>query len=168
MTNRRHTQNEILTAIDAMEARGWTINEDGSITNAKLQTKRLRHDPRAKNAEPRYFVVLDRGQATIKRSDLIAAKFDRIAATERPQPEARTLPEAQPQPVAAIEQPDEVEVDVWLNRRPETRSRPTGCAHCGGFMVRGDDNEHRCLQCGRANTPQRVLTPTERIWFRKG
>ena len=32
--SRRHTNREILAAIDALETRGWQINADGTITNA--------------------------------------------------------------------------------------------------------------------------------------
>ena len=175
MTNRRHTQNEILTAIDSMEARGWTINEDGTITNAKLPVKRVRCDSRLKNAEPRYATMLPNGrQATIKRGDILAAKFGAGAATEQPDEVEVGLglsftPETCPEPARVG--CDEAKVGLGLSFAPETCPEPAGrgpCGHCGGFMVHGDGNEHRCLQCGRANTPQRVLTPTESIWFRKG
>ena len=148
--SRRHTNAEIRAGIDALESRGWSINADGTITRTQIQVKKITHDPRLKNAEPRYSVVLDRGQATIKRSDLVAAKFGLVAAKERP---------------------NEVEVGLGRSFAPETCPEPASrgpCSHCGGFMVRGDSNERKCLQCGRANAPQRVLTPTERIWFRKG
>ena len=82
--NSRHTNAEIRAGIEWLESEGWTMNDDGTITRTRLRTKRLRHDPRAKNAEPRYFVVLDRGQATITRSDLVAAKFGLVAARKRP------------------------------------------------------------------------------------
>ena len=148
--NRRHTNAEIRAAIDALEARGWSINADGTITRTRIEVKKLFCDPRLKNAEPRYSVVFGSRQATIKPSDLIAAKFGAGAAKE---------------------QPDEVEVGLGRSFAPETCPEPASrgpCSHCGGFMVRGDGNERKCLQCGRANAPQRVLTPTERIWFRKG
>ena len=77
-TNRRHTNAEIRAAIDALEARGWSINADGTIT--RTQARQLHHDPRAKNAAPRYLV----GRTTIKRSDLVTAKFGLVAAKERP------------------------------------------------------------------------------------
>ena len=145
--SRRHTQNEILTAIDAMEARGWTINGDGTITNAKLQTKRMRYDSRARKAEPRYAVVLPGGrQVTIRRGDMLAAKFSIVAAKE---------------------QPDEAEVGLRLIQEPQTRSWPAGCARCGGYMVRSDDNEWKCLQCGRINTPPRVPSPEELRYLRR-
>ena len=82
--SRRHTNAEIRAGIAALEARGWSINADGTITRTQMQVKKITHDPRLKNAEPRYSVVLDRGQATIKRSDLVAAKFGLVAAKERP------------------------------------------------------------------------------------
>ena len=59
--SRRHTNAELRQAVAWLEAAGWQINEDGTITRVQLQTKKLTHDPRAKNAEPRYHVVLDRG-----------------------------------------------------------------------------------------------------------
>ena len=174
--SRRHTNAEIRAAIDALERDGWTINEDGTITRTQLQTRRLRHGPRS-NAEPRYFVVLGRRHATIKVSDLVAAKFGLVGCDEGPDeaevglrlsfaPEMRSRPAR----VGCDERPDEVEVGPRLDFAPETCPEPAGrgpCGHCGGFMVRGDDNEHRCLQCGRANTPQRVLTAEESRWFRK-
>ena len=49
-----------------------------------MQVKKLVYDPRLKNAEPRYSVVFGSRQATIKPSDLIAAKFGAGAAIERP------------------------------------------------------------------------------------
>ena len=61
MTLRKHTNRECFLAIEWLESRGWSINADGTITRAQLQTKRLRHDRRARKAEPRYLVVLDRG-----------------------------------------------------------------------------------------------------------
>ena len=146
--SRRHTQNEILTAIDFMEARGWTINADGTITNAKLQVKRVRCDSRLKNAEPRYATMLPNGrQATIKRVDILAAKFGLAVAEE---------------------QPDEVEVGLRLNLEPETCPEPAregSCGHCGGFMAHirhvGEPAERKCVQCGRADTPTRTLSAAE-------
>ena len=176
MSRRRHTSREVSAGVAALERDGWSINEDGTITRAQLQAKRLRYDPRARKAAPRYLV----GRTTISASDLIEAKFG-LAAKKRPNEGEVGLglsftPETCPEP--AREGCDEAEVGLRLSFAPETcpeparvGSRPAQrgpCARCGGFMVRGDGNEHRCLQCGRTNTPQRVLTPTERIWFRKG
>ena len=138
-----------------MEARGWTINADGTITNAKLQVKRVRCDSRLKNAEPRYATMLPNGrQATIKRVDILAAKFGLAVAEE---------------------QPNEVEVGLRLNLEPETRPEPAregprparegSCGHCGGFMAHikyvGEPAEWKCVQCGRADTPTRTLSPAE-------
>ena len=84
------------------------------------------------------------GRTTISRSDLVTAKFGLVAAKERP---------------------DAAMVDLRLDLEPETRTRPAGCGpcgHCGGFMARighpDDSDEWKCLQCGRANTPPRVLS----------
>ena len=135
--SRRHTNREIRAAIDALEARGWTINADGTITRTQMQVKRLRYDARTKNAEPRCFVrLVGRGQATIKVSDLVAAK----------------------------ERPDAQGVDLRLDLEPETRTRPAGrgsCGHCGGYMARSDSDEWKCVQCGRAGMPPRVLSAEE-------
>ena len=171
-TNRRHTNADFRAAIDALEARGWTINEDGTITRTQMQVKKITHDPRT-NAEPRHTFCWGRKTYSIKVTDLIDAKFG-LAAKEQPD-EAKVglglgfIPETCPEPARVG--CDEAEVGLGLSFAPETCPEPAGrgpCGHCGGFMVRGDDNEHRCLQCGRTNTPQRVLTPTESIWFRKG
>ena len=128
-TNRRHTNAEIRAAIDALEARGWSINDDGTIT--RTEARQLRHDPWSKNAELRYLV----GRTTIKRSDLVTAKFGLVAAKEQPDAQVVDLrldSEPEPQPVAAQRGP---------------------CGHCGGFMARSDPDEHRCLQCGRTGIP---------------
>ena len=149
-TNRRHANAEIRAGIDALESEGWSINVNGTITRTRIEVKKLFCDPRLKNAEPRYHVLFGSRHATIKVSDLVTAKFGLAAAKERP---------------------DAQGVDLRLDLEPETCPGPASrgpCSHCGGFMVRGDGNERKCLQCGRANAPQRVLTPTERIWFRKG
>ena len=118
-----HTNREIRLAIDFLESRGWIINEDGTITRVRWQSKAITRDPRLKNAEPRHTFVLGRKTYSVKVSDIVTAKFG------LEEPEARPQPEAQPQPVAAIEQPDEVEVGLRLNPEPETRSRPArvGC-----------------------------------------
>ncbi len=71
MTLRKHTNRECFLAIEWLESRGWSINADGTITRTQMQAKKITHDPRA-NAEPRYIVVLERRQATIKVSDLVA------------------------------------------------------------------------------------------------
>ena len=156
MTNQRHTNAEIQDGIESLEADGWTINRDGTITRVKTETKKEIRDPRVPRGQPRYVIALPAGrQISLICADIFAAKFS-------PQPETRPQPEAPPAAVAAIEQPDEVEVGVWLNRRPETRSRPTGCAHCGGYMLRDAvDNEWRCVQCGRTNIPPRVPSVEE-------
>ena len=136
----RHTNAEIRAGIDALESRGWSINADGTITRTQMQ---LHHDPQSKNAAPRYLV----GRTTIKRSDLVTAKFGLVAAKE---------------------QPDAAMVDLRLDLEPETRTRPPGCGpcgHCGGFMARighpDDSDEWKCLQCGRTGIPPRVLSAEE-------
>ena len=150
--SRRHTNAEIRAGIAALEAHGWSINTDGTITRTQMQVKKITHDPRT-NTEPRYHVLLGSRQATIKRSDLVTAQFGLAAAKERP---------------------DAQGVDLRLDLEPETRTRPAGCGpcgHCGGFMARighpGDPDEWKCVQCGRANTPPRVLSAEELGAFRR-
>ena len=146
--HQRHTSREISAGVAALERDGWTINENGTITRTRTQTKRLRYDSRALSAAPRYLV----GRTTFSASDLIEAKFGVAAAKE---------------------QPDAQGVDLRLDLEPETRTRPAGrgpCGHCGGFMARirhpGEPDEWKCVQCGRTNTPPRVLSAEELGAFR--
>ena len=153
MTNQRHTNAEIQAGIESLEADGWTINRDGTITRVKTETKKEIRDPRLVNAAPRHVVTLpDRTQFGIKVTDLVLAKFGRIAAIEQPdeakvESQANLEPETCPEPARVG--CDEAVVGQGLSFAPETRTRPAGCTRCGGHMVRGDDNEWKCVQCGR-------------------
>ena len=171
MSSRRHTNSEIRAAIDALETRGWTINAAGSVTKALLRTKRLRHDPRVKNAEPRYAYDLDGRVCTISRSDLVAAKFGLVAANGQPdeaEVESQADSEPETQPVAARVGCDEAEVGLVLSFAPETQPVATQrgpCHNCGGFVTHikyvGEPDEWKCVQCGRTDTPTRTLSPAE-------
>ena len=67
MNPRKHTNADFRRAIATLESQGWSINTDGTITRTQVPVKNLVCDPRLKNTEPRYLVVLDRGRTTIKR-----------------------------------------------------------------------------------------------------
>ena len=108
----RHTNSELRQAVDALEARGWTINADGTITRTQMQVKKITHDPRSKNAAPRYAYNIDGRTYTIKAADLVLAKVGRITAEFR---DTIRRPEKAMQDrraVAARERPDEVEVGL--------------------------------------------------------
>ena len=152
-TNRRHTNAEIRAAIDALEARGWSINADGTIT--RTQARQLHHDPRAKNAAPRYLgeersdrataksclvAAKERPDATIKRSDLVAAraKFGLVAAKERPHGHTSTSTlsrGAQGAPSARSNDPAAVTSSIsWCAISP-LGIAPNYNARCGGQVV---------------------------------
>ena len=98
-------------------------------------------------------------KATIKRSDLVA-----VGQSTPTEPAKFGSPAEERSLVAAKERPDAQVVDLRLDLEPKTRTRPAGCGpcdHCGGFMARSDSDEWKCLQCGRANTPPRVLSAEE-------
>ena len=66
-TNRRHTYADFRAAIDALEARGWSINADGTITRTQMQVKKITHDPRTNAVPPSYLlagqeVILNQGR----------------------------------------------------------------------------------------------------------
>ena len=113
--SRRHTNAEIRAGIAALEARGWSINADGTITRTQMQVKKITHDPRT-NAEPRHTFCWGRKTYSIKASDLVLAKFGRIttefAYNIRKPEKVRKNRRA----VAARERPDEAE--VGLTARP--------------------------------------------------
>ena len=172
MTNHRHTNAEIQAGIESLEADGWTINRDGTITRVKTETKKEIRDPRLVNAAPRHVVTLpDRTQFGIKVTDLVLAKFGRIAAIEQPDEVevglwANLEPETCPEPARVG--CDEAVVGQGLDSEPEPRTRPATpgpCGHCGGYMARigypGDPDEWKCVQCGRTGIPPRVLSAEE-------
>ena len=169
----RHTNAHFQAAIEWLEANGWTINRDGTITRVKTETKKEIRDPRLVNAAPRHVVTLpDRTQFGIKVTDLVLAKFGRIAAIEQPDEVevglwANLEPETCPEPARVG--CDEAVVGQGLSFAPETRSRPAGrghCGHCHGNML-SDSDERRCLQCGRTGMPPRVLSAEEHREFRR-
>ena len=189
----RPTNAHFRAAIDWLEANGWTINRDGTITRVKAETLPLIYDRGAMHKEPRYRILLNRNTCAIKPTDLVLAKFGRItdrfafhpsngravAAIEQParavvEPTASLSTETRTRPAgcgpAAIEQPDRAEVEPTASLSTETRTRPASrgpCRDCGGFMVRSDSDEWRCFQCGRTGMPPRVLSAEELKVFRR-
>ena len=92
----------------ARKCNGWTINRDGTITRVKAETLLPMYDRGAMHKEPRYRILLNRNTCAIKPTDLVLAKFGRI--TDR-----FAFHPSNGRAVAAIEQPDRVEVGLRLN-----------------------------------------------------
>ena len=138
----RRTNAEIREGIEWLEARGWSINADGTITRVRRQVKKIICDPRS-NTEPRHTFWRGSKTYSVKVSDLIAAKFGLVAANGQPdeaevESQADLEPETCPEPARVG--CDEAEVD--LRRDSETETQPVAaqrgpCGHCGGFMVPG-------------------------------
>ena len=94
-----HTNAHFQAAIESLEANGWTINRDGTITRVKVETLLPMYDRGAMHKEPRYRILLNSNTCAIKPTDLVLAKFGRI--TDR-----FAFHPSNGRAVAAIEQPD--------------------------------------------------------------
>ena len=78
MTNpRRHTNARFQAAIEWLEANGWTINRDGTITRVRMQVKNPvnRKLVETHGHAPSYRAKVDGEILSFKARDIIVAKF---------------------------------------------------------------------------------------------